>query len=407
MRVNHFSLFLFCLLLAIPLASAGLLAQPDFPLPADLIFSTGTADTNALPQTHNVLARLDAGTGQVSAFYTDESAVFLKALAWSPDGSRLAYLRVQYDGRRYSAQICVLSWRGVSEGCFDDAPVGYFSVYNPQRVTWSADGERLYFVGGDETARRLLEADLVTRKTLRIVYEYPVPDNQMDNPPVLAWTNDLAYLTLGAGDHTRVQQGLPVLLVALNGGQTVDLAHIPGTEGSSPFVVCPFFSPAGTYLTAYNFDVPETPSQPQFLILDNRGAIVSASEPAAPFDVLPTTCPAWQSDESAFYFPVAQRSQQASTLRILKYSLDNQQFSLAYDSGQLNDLAEATVISPLLLSPDEQFLAFDSPFNPAVSSGAQVTVIALTPTAQPLRRYSVPFRFSADPLWSPLTEPAS
>ncbi len=268
------------------------------------------------------------------------------------------------------------------------------------RITWSADGSQLYFVGGNSTARRLLEADAQTLQTERIVYEYALPASELDHPPVLAWTDDLADLTLGLGDQTRVQQGMPAQLVDLNAGTTVDLTHIPGAQGSSLFVVCPYFSPQGTYLTAYNFDVPETPSQPQLLILDTQGAIVSTVEPSPPLNALPTGCPAWQADETAFYFPVTQGTQQSSSLNIVKYALDDGQFSTAFGSGQLDDLAEATVISRLTLSPDQQFLAFDSPFDPALNPGTQVTVIALTASMPTLQRYSAPYQFSADPLWS-------
>ncbi len=408
MPKKRFYLYLFSLLmlcLSMGVSPDRLHAQTDSPLPDDLLFSTGSVNADGLPQAHNILARLDAATGQVSTFYTDESAVYLKALRWSPDGDRLAYVRAEYDGRHYPAQLCLLSRDGEAQGCFDDAPVGYFSVNAPNEITWSPDGDRLYYVGGDETVRRLLEADVTSRKTLRVVYEYPVPENQRSNPPALAWTDDLAYLTIGAGDKTRVQRGMPVLLLALDSGQTIDLAHLPGTEGSSLFVVCPFFSPRGSYLTAYNFDVPETPAAPQFLIVDKQGSIVSAIKPTAPLNVLPTSCPTWQTDEAAFYFPLSQGTPASSTLRILKYALDSQQFSVAFDSGDLGDLAEATVLSQMSLSPDEQLLAFDSPFDPGVDDGTQVAVISLAQTPPTLRRYSPPFPFSSDPLWNPSPEP--
>lgn len=400
MPKNHVRLSLVCLLaLWLGLGSAKLNAQPDLPLSADLIFSTAQIKPNEPPQTHNILARLDAATSEVSPFYTDASAVYLKALAWSPDGKLLAFLQVTFDGRNYPTQLCLLDQSGAAQGCFDEAPIGYFSVYNPNTITWSPAGDRLYFVSGDASARRLVEADVATHKTLRTIYEYPVPDNQMTNPPTLAWTDDLAYLTIGAGDPTRVQQGMPVLLVDLSTQKTVDLAHISGATGGSPFVVCPFFSPQGTYLTAHNFDVPETPSQPQFLILNQQGAIVSTITPTEPLNVLPRSCPAWQQDERAFYFPLTQGDAQASNLRILKYSLDTSQFSTVYNSGQLTNLAEATVNSRLALSPDEQFLVFDSPYDPTISDGTQVTVISLGQSTPTLRRYSAPFRFSSDPLW--------
>ncbi len=399
-RFRLFLLGLLTLVIAVNATTAPLLAQTDSALPADLIVSTGQTTPGGLPQAHNVLARLDAETGQVSPFYTDDSAVFLKALSWSPAGDRLAYLRVQFDGRSYSSQLCLLDQAGAPQGCFADPPVGYTSVFDDNAISWSADASRLVYVGGDSTARRLLEADVQTLETVRSVYEYALPPRELDHPPVLAWTDDLAYLTLGLGDQTRVQQGMPVLLVDLNSGEAVDLTHIPGAQGASLFVVCPYFSPQGTYLTAYNFDVPETPSQPQFLILNPQGAIVATIEAAPPLNALPTGCPAWQADEAAFYFPVTQGTQQSSTLSILKYSLADGQFSTAFASGQLADLAEATVISRLSLSPDGQALAFNSPFDPALNPGTQVTVIALTSPSPTLQRYSAPFQFSSDPLWT-------
>lgn len=398
--LKNLSLSLLCLLvlyLSAGLTSEKSLAQTG--LSDGLIFSAGAGSTDELPQAHNRLAHLDVTTGQVSPFYTDETAVYLKALSWSPDGSLLAFVRVEYDGRHYPEQLCLLSQDGALQGCFGDAPMGYFSVYNPNSITWSPGGDRLYYVGGDEKTRRLLEADVKARKTLRAIYEYPVPDNQMDNPPVLTWTSDLDYLTIGAGDNTRVQQGLPVLLISIDSGLIVDLAHIPGLEGSSPFVVCPYFSPGGTYLTAYNFDVPETPAQSQFLILDKQGTIVTTIRPSTPLNALPLSCPTWQKDETAFYFPLSQGTQQSSRLRILEFSLDSHQFSVAFDSGMLNNLAEATVMSQMTLSQDEQFLAFDSPFDPAAHDGTQVTVISLAQASHTLQHYSAPFNFSSDPLW--------
>ncbi len=391
---------LLTLVLAVNLNAEPLRAQTDNPLPADLIFSTGQADSGGLPQAHNILARLDIQARQVSLFYTDESAAYLKALSWSPDGEHLAYLRVEFDGRNYADQLCLLDQAGAPQGCFDDAPVGYTSVFDDNGITWSADGSKLYFVGGDSAARRLLEADVQTHETLRRLYEYALPPRELDHPPVLAWTDDLAYLTLGLGDQTRIQQGMPAQLIDLNSGEAVDLTHIPDAQGASLFVTCPYFSPHGTYLTAYNFDVPETPSQSQFLLLNAQGTIVSTIEAAPPLNVLPTGCPAWQADEAAFYFPVTHGTQQSSTLNIVKYALDDGQFSTAYKSGQLNDLAAATVISRMALSPDEGFLAFNSPFDPALSPGTQVTVIALMPPPPTLQRYSAPYQFSSDPLWT-------
>ena len=293
----------------------------------------------------------------------------------------------------------LLSQDGAPQGCFADAPIGYFSVYDSNSIrgrpaeiaciTSAATRRR----GG--CSKRMSNPAKLCESSTNI----SVPDNQMDNPPVLAWTSDLHYLTIGAGENMRVQQGMPVLLVAIDSGQIVDLAHIPGTEGNSPFVVCPYFSPGGTYLTAYNFDVPETPAQPQFLILDKQGTIVTIIRPSAPLNVLPMSCPTWQTDETAFYFPLSQGSQQSSSLRILKYSLDSQQFSVAFDSGTLDNPAEATVISRMSLSPDEQFLAFDSPFDPAANDGTRVTVISLAQASPMLQHYSAPFHFSSDPLW--------
>ncbi len=400
--IGYLSLLSLLLLMIVAnFSAAPLRAQADTASPADLIFSTGQVTPNGLAQAHNVLARLDAATGQASPFYTDESAVYLKALSWSPAGDRLAVLRVQFDGRNYTSQLCLLDQAGAPQGCFDDAPVGYTAVFDDNAITWSPDGSRLYFVGGDATTRRLLEADVQTHQTRRSLYEYALSAGELDHPPVLAWTTDLATLTLGAGDQTRVQQGMPVLRVDLDTGATVDLAHVPGAPGSSLFVVCPYFSPQGTYLTAYNFDVPETPSQPQFLLLDKQGAIVSTIEPAPPLNALPTGCPAWQADEAAFYFPVTRGTPQSSSLSIVKYALDDTQFSTAFESGQLDDLAQATVISRLSLSPDGQFLAFDSPYDPALNPGTQVTVVALTPPTPTLQRYRAPFDFSSDPLWTP------
>ncbi len=371
-------------------------AQP--PLPGDLIFSTGQLNARGVPASHNVLARLDPRTGQVVSFYTDPTAIYLKAMSWSPQGDVLAFLRFQWDGRSYSAQLCLLKRSGVLQGCFEDRPVNALGVYDENMITWSADGTRLYFVSGDDISRRLLEAEVKTGKTLRTLYKYDLQENETDNPPILAWTSDLRYLTIGAGDHTRVQQGLPVLLIDLTANQKIDLSHIPGTQGKNLFVVCPFFSPQATYLTANNYDVPEAPITPQFLLLDNRGALISDIKAAAPADALPQGCPAWQKDEKALYFSASQGTEQASTLRILKYSLESKQFSTTFSSGAFSQFDAVTVTSNISLSPDEKFLAFDSPFDPGVNLGTQVTLISLAGT---LQRYSAPFPFSSDPLWIP------
>jgi len=371
-------------------------AQP--PLPGDLIFSTGQLNARGVPASHNILARLDPRTGQVVSFYTDPMAIYLKAMSWSPQGDLLAFLQFKWDGRNYAVQLCLLTRSAVLQGCFQGKPVNVLGVYNENMISWSADGTRLYFVSGDDTSRRLLEAEVRTGKTLRTVYKYDLQDNETDYPPILAWTSDLRYLTIGAGDHTRVQQGLPVLLIDLKANRKIDLSHIPGAEGSSLFVVCPFFSPQGTYLTAYNFDVPEAPITPQFLLLNNLGTLISDIKAAAPADVLPQGCPAWQKNEKAFYFNVSQGTAQASTLRILKYSLESRQFFTTFSSAEFSQFDAITVISNISLSPDEKFLAFDSPFDPGVNLGTQVTVISL---AGSLQRYSAPFPFSSDPLWIP------
>ena len=402
-RINHrpfdfaiFALLSFGLILS-PIAASDRL-QAQSVLSGDLLFTTGQLNANGIPGSRNILARLDRRTGQAIAWYSDPSAVYLKAVSWSPQGDLLAFVRAEFDGKRYPAQLCLLNRSGARQRCFTDTPVGYSSVYNDYLVTWSGDGKRLYFASGDDKTRRLIEAEVSTGRTLRVLYEYDLQDNELENPPVLAWTNDLSYLTLGAGDNTRVQQGLPVFMVDLKTQQRIDLVHIRGASGSSLFVVCPYFSPQGMYLTAYNFDVPETPAIPQFLILDKQVNILSIVKPSAPFNASPQGCPAWQKDENAFYFDVAQATEQASTLSIVKYTLQSRQFMWYFQSGALNDLAEATVNSHLSLSPDEAFLAFVSPFDPGVKLGTQVTIISATGG---LQRYRLPFRFSSDPIWIP------
>jgi hypothetical protein len=318
-------LLLFCSLPRIGNVSSQI---PTATLPADLFFTTGEAidNTNWIMSDRNVLARVDAETLEVAPFYYDEQAKLIKAISWSPQGDLLAiYLRFPSSDSPIGArnQLCLVNRSGVLKTCFEATPPVYGEVEN-YNVSWSEDGQKAYFVAGQENASQehdvLVEADVITGRTIRMVYDYPHEVNLS-----LSWTPTITHVITNAG---AFEEDLPRLLIDLETGQSIDLKAVvpePAVFSSA----CLHFSTKGTYLTikAETF-IENTVSRKELILLDKNGqihAVIDESSGFGPMDYL--GCPVWQEDEEAFYLVGIPLPDHESY--IFKYSLSSTLYSQA------------------------------------------------------------------------------
>jgi hypothetical protein len=272
-------------------------------LPSDLIFTTGNAvgDMSWTVSDRNVLARVDAETLEVEPFYYDEKAKLIKAIRWSPQGDLLA-VYLQFLSSDSSGpirnQLCLVDRSGVLRTCFDDAPPIYGIVEN-YAVSWSADSQKIYFVAGRQNGSQeeyaLVEADVNTGRTLRIVYAYPYEINLG-----LSWTPTLSHVITNIGAF--VEKDLPRLLINLDTGQSIDLKDVV-PEPAILSSVCPQFSPKGTYaaIKAETFN-ENMVSHKKLILLDKNGhvhLVIEEFSGSGPMEYL--GCPVWQENEEAFY----------------------------------------------------------------------------------------------------------
>ena len=207
-------------------------AQPLIPpLPADLLFVTTTAaDGFSLPQ--NIVVRVDTQTMEVSTFYVDDEAWELMPLSWSPQGDLLAiYRSMPRNEETYLAerQLCLLDREGILQRCMQDTPPMHWEG-EPYAwpylfpVTWAPDGQTIYFETeypseGELYGRRIIEADVTTGETLRVLYDYPEPRR-------LVLFSDGNHVGIDIGGSGTVN-GLPAIINLVTGKQLDILATAP------------------------------------------------------------------------------------------------------------------------------------------------------------------------------------
>jgi hypothetical protein len=380
-------------------------------LPSDLIFTV--PESPGLPwrdQPLNQLVRVDAETLEISPFYTDDVAVEVRALDWSPQGDKLAIYRKlpSTDGHAFPRELCIVDAKGTLLNCMEDHPpmiMAYSGEEIDYHVTWSTDEQTLVFVAdreieGDNRERLLAEADVNTGQTLRILYRCSYTF-RMESPKALAWTSALDAILVGVRGSSGDQ---PALLVDLQTGTETPIDTLV-PEHQRLGSICPQFSPNGTYFAAnLYYDLREY--NPWGLagdrlyhpvIFDREGQIqASLGDPGSGELTRFSECPIWLPDEQSFFVLGGRNNpeQQTISLFIFQYFLATQQL---VEYRPVSDIGT----SPLILAPDNRSLAFSAPISP--DAGFDLVVNVLSPNGDV--SFFKGYDYSAYPVWVPLTSP--
>ncbi len=335
-------IMVFCAIFAVKVSPPDV-KQSRTELPSDLVFTMGILpEGSATSAIADTLVLLDARTLETREIYSAD-VVNLKPLSWSPDGEFLAVLHIYQSDTNSDisstlpTNICVINMLGEVQSCVEATPPLYwytrpFLIDYQFTVTWSPQGDRLYFVAESDSRWRLVEADVMTGETLRTVFETSTI-NEQGYVSALAWTPDLTYVATGVGFDDQVttlsnlvtnEQHTLSEIVALNTG-----------------LVCPEFSPQGNYLSAID-EVGE-----RIIIFDTELHTHHVIDDFGTEHPMSLMCPRWQADERVAYIPVF--DQETGENILLTYSLE---------SSRWVDQIQNTIIPPFEVSHDGTHFAF-------------------------------------------------
>jgi hypothetical protein len=344
-------------------------AQEGTPsLPADLILTSGVnfhAD--------NQLLWVNAQTLEGTMFYDDETASQIVALKWSPQGDLLIIHRTWWaEDTGDIHDLCTLTRDGRLLSCFVETPARYYpfpGVYASEKtypISWSADGQRVYFPAGRKTgdytgSYALVEADPISGQTIRTLYEYFYDRENGYDPAYLNWNDTLDTMLVGWGwPVPEPVNKLPMLVNPLTGEILVDALAtraIQYTTSVEPEQAqagldvsgCPTLPPQANYLTLTVYSYAANFDNLNGLLIMNRQGEVSALIGKSGDHVHVMDCPTWQADEQALFFIGVDTTTWGSGL--YKYSLPDQQLTILYSPG-------GDLLGPLNLSPDGSCLLF-------------------------------------------------
>ena len=355
--------------------------QEKLELPADIVFTS--AGGSQVRSTR--LIRIDATTLGPSVFYQDETANYLQLAGWSPSGRYLAVLR--RPKRDYDVvDICFLRRDGTLETCFDNIAsyrlLGGYRLFDDfYSITWSDDEQKVYFIQNQNPDCRLevVEADITTGSIHRTLYEQEVGCTQA--APTLYLSPSQRYLARYSGEnlqnlitseHTVAAYAREVLTIDLLTGDQHNLTvKIPPERG--PVAFCPGWSPRGRFLSARIYTEPERPGlyafpyRPEVVLVNPNGQIVHtlAADQLAAQGIDFVHCPAWDADETGFYFLAGAYDEEWAW----RQSVSIYHYALASDElVEVNLLqtfpppskfgADKLAIGPLRVSPGATHIAF-------------------------------------------------
>lgn len=375
-------------------------ASPLDPIEYDILFSYSEVSQVEEDFRPNHLGTFSAITSEATLFYVDEEASGVRPVAWSPSGHHLAMLKFYWSDDLMmptESEICIL-WRdGELIACFEQRPppqYGSTSFQEDYNVTWSENEEMVYYIAEQDDMRRLIEVEVATGETKRILFETEaVRPNDMDGvwPVTYTWSPDLGRVVTGIGEFQPHFE-----LVNIETHQTSDLSVIfdsggdkePNTAHNRGFI-CGNFSPINHYLIAIEHGSDQT----------SERIIVFSQELEIIFDIdsYPTeiqgaidVCPFWSMDESLLYFTI--RDIDADQHFFAGYSLDEQ----IYKVFQL--IPPNLLRSTIQLSPDENYIVF------VIDYGISVRALTLPLNAlneHELLELAPQWGYSDFPVWIP------
>ena len=394
-----------------PPSSCANTARQDASLPADILFVTALEPDSGPFSRDNLIVRIDAATETATPFYADPGALHLVPLRWSPQADRLLFYRTTHPAEKeLAAQLCILAKNGTLQGCLEDSPPVQGYYVEPPLATWSADGQKVYFLReqtnpSGECIRALTEADATTGRTLRTLYE-------TDCFTELVWSPSSETAIVGTGDHwrTRYEHRTPTHILDLQTGHTLFDLDTLVPEHAHPFSVSPQISPDGAYLIAsvfydLRYDNPygihAQGALPLRFLVDRRGRIHAVfGEPNGlpRMDVF-----GWGRDGQTLYF-----GHMENTLDCSGFGMEGRWRFYRYDiaTGKLTPLYTdtactiVTIRNTLRPSPDETALLFE--FQPSGSRFGNMWHIALVSTEGAGLHFLTPAYPSVQyPIWSP------
>ncbi len=404
-------------LILLSVACVYLLQKPDpsqarFISASNIVFEARIA---LKPDQHSFLAYVDLQNKDASPFFADPNWN-IRPLDWSPNGDLLAVAFYSSD-LTPSTQICILTRQAQLQTCLEDAPSYFLISFSSSEgedylyhVSWSSDEKKVYFVSGNGYIYRLVEGDTHSGKTLRILYS---GHDSIEDFTSYSWTKTLDYLIVGAGDRARVlHSGTASLLRLSASSSSVPLSNIElvknvsvqgdNSSGSAlrirRLAPCPFSPKTNSIpfyeITSFGLKVS------QFTLSDKTGSRTQNVLQQTAAVHVPQNCPSWQADEKAFYFSYSVfddiTGQPISTI-IDKYT---------FGTGQTTDYFNGTNLpalsSPLVVSPDTNYLAYDTFFNPgyvpATGEPPYAPRIAVIGPNNTVSFYGKPYTFANDPV---------
>ncbi len=369
-------------------------------LPSDLIFETINLPLMSKPGNRSYLVRVAATTSKTTVFYTN-SDWNVHPLEWSPSGKQFAV--ILYDD---ISQICLLNRSGQLQTCMAEKVPNALTELN-YMVSWSPDEQKFYYLTFDDDYYTILEADTNTGKTLRAIYKTQF--DLADFAP-FSWTRMLDYVVINADNPAFDVSALLVKLPTQAGMQSVEppleLIHpitfqkstISDPTFAQHFLIPCSFSPQDNYIAAYDEHKSSEPAL-LFTIMDKQGneryRLNDANQP------IPKRCPAWQNDEQAFYFPVyTKEAEGVFDTSIYKYTLSTNQLAPYYNAPHTLFLS-----SPLQVSPDGKYLAFETlanpDYKPTEDMPPRASGIGVIEPNNHISYYSSVYVYGRRPVWVP------
>ncbi len=366
---------------------------------------------------YSFLAHIDSQTQQAVPFYIQPNRN-VEPLAWSPSGNQLAVARYGNDLGPL-VQICILTRQAQLRVCMEEEPNNQLVFYSPDdsatylyNVTWSADEQKLYFISETNNVFRLIESSTDTGETIRTIVS---GQDTVQDFTTYSWTTQLDYLIIGAGDRARINHAGTVSLIKLLSqnspatpmvNELVQIISPPKTSNrfsnrAGYTVPCPF-SPKTNIIPVYEVSPPGI-SSAQFTLLDKTAKQIQGQIQLNSTTHIPQSCPSWQVDEKVLYFPYSifdpQTGEPTSTV-IEKYTPATNQVVDYYSKKDLPALA-----SPLSVSPNGDYLAYDTYYNPGYKpTGDMFSVaprIAVIGSNGTLFYYGPPYMSAGSPIWIP------